>query len=159
MLSQLHVSSKNELFTDITFCNGAKSVKPRGGFWTSTFNDEYLSDWVRWGLGEEFYSVDELSKSTLFILYPKKDIRIYTIDSVADAKKLFDMYERESDDPYQRKLDFEKLAIDFDGINLTEEGQEVTRHSEPNSFYGWDCESTVWFRWCFKRIEQYIHIW
>ena len=51
--------------------------------------------------------------------------------------------------------DFEQLAIDYDGVHITESGESATRHTEPG-LYGWDCESTVWFRWAFSNVQKIL---
>lgn len=46
----------------------------------------------------------------------------------------------------------EAIAKKYDAVHLTSEGQWRTRHSTPN-LYGWDCESTLWLRWKFEKVE------
>jgi hypothetical protein len=53
-----------------------------------------------------------------------------------------------------KMFDFEKLAQDYDAMHLTKRGQIETRFSyDVNLWGGWDCESTVWFRWVFAEVR------
>lgn len=55
-----------------------------------------------------------------------------------------------------RWLKFSEMAKQFDGMHLTDNGQWATRlppFDSPN-LYGWDCESTLWFRWAFDKVED-----
>ncbi len=38
------------------------------------------------------------------------------------------------------------MARDYDGLHLTEKGQWDT-HMGRTNLYGWDMESTLWFKW------------
>jgi len=51
-------------------------------------------------------------------------------------------------------MDWEEIAKHYDGVMLTEAGQVHTRYSRPLSLYGWDCESTVWFRDVFEGVKK-----
>lgn len=134
--------------------------KPKGGLWTSTWNqDEYSSGWVDWCLSEEF---DDPLNKRWFILKPKEKLNILTIDSLSDLIKLIDKYPWQENSLHYLKptLDFEAIAKDFDAIHLTESGQ-IQTHLPMNLFemkmidlYGWDCESTLWFRWCFDEVAE-----
>jgi len=56
-------------------------------------------------------------------------------------------------EPFMAAIDFEKLSQAYDGIWLTEQGNAATRLSFPYNLYSWDCESILWFRWCFERVK------
>jgi hypothetical protein len=78
------------------------------------------------------------------------------VSCLDDLKVLLTTYPLDrgkSEDYAFQPLDFERMAQDFDGMHLTDEGQWSTRLTQP-SLYGWDCESTCWFRWMFDRVEQ-----
>jgi len=68
-------------------------------------------------------------------------------------------YEQPEKFPYNRtlfpyaSLDWEEIAKHYDAIMLTEKGEKETRYTNP-SLYGWDCESTLWFRNVFKKIKK-----
>jgi len=51
-------------------------------------------------------------------------------------------------------MDWERISKEYDAVMLTEDGQVHTRFSRPLSLYGWDCESTVWFRDVFESVKK-----
>ena len=155
---------------------GHLGVKGKGGLWTSTYlGKEEGSDWIQWCLGSEFgLPMGGIWKG--YLLEPKKDLRLYTIDSLEEMHILFDkygyqMYPQVSID--HEGIYWERMAQDYDALLLTEYGEAVTRHSgffarlrekdknlkaewkarNMRSFYGWDCESTFHFRWNFTSVE------
>ncbi|PES54361.1 hypothetical protein [Bacillus thuringiensis] len=149
-----------EFITDIK--NEPLMNKPRGGLWTSTFiNEEKGSDWVMWCDYADF-STQTNTKS--WLLTPSKSAKIAIVDSVKDLKELTEKYKARSDFPllgieglmqrFDYLIDYEKLSQDYDGFRLTEKGQAETRFSHPYNLNGFDCESTVWFRWCFDKVEK-----
>jgi hypothetical protein len=156
LAAQLHVSFVAELFPTIApITNRDFFIKPNGGLWTSTLVDG-SSAWVEWCRAEEFGEPDA---QHWYVLEPDPAARVYIIDSLADLNRLIAMYPHPDKEQrlYSRffgYIDFEAVSQDYDAIHLTEAGQWATRYSEP-SLNGWDCESTVWFRWCFTSIEQF----
>lgn len=132
-------------------------VKPAGGFWTSTFTPQKQesSAWVEWCASE---SQDWITKFG-YVLEVLETARIYSIESVGDLEKLLRDYDPvvwrsknfELEDKY---LNYELISKDFDGVHLTEDGQWRTRMSKPG-LYGWDCESTLWFRDVFGEVVPY----
>lgn len=129
-------------------------VKPHGGLWTSSYlGPKRISGWVEWCRVE----VPELAKGTLWLLEPDKSARIAVIDTYSDLDQLLSKYALVGgllDDLGIRYLDYEAMALDFDGLHLTDRGQWATRLSFPFNLYGWDCESTLWFRWAFKSARE-----
>ncbi len=121
-------------------------VKPKGGLWTSTYDERLGSDWIQWCLSEEFRGPE----FDCWLLRPREGAKVYTIDSLADLIDLVYAYGALRNS----HADYEKIARDYDGVRLTKEGQWATRFSYPYSLYGWDCESTLWFRWCFESVEH-----
>lgn len=125
-------------------------IKPNGGIWTSSYNEEYGSDWIRWMHNEQFYNN---GYEDIYLLKPRDDAKIYTIDSYEDLKALVDKYP-----PIVHMLgtflDFEAISNDYDGIHLTAKGESATRLTSGISLYGWDVECTLWFRWCFESVEK-----
>lgn len=132
-------------------------VKPKGGLWTSTYlGPEDGSDWVRWCRGEQFDSPDT---SAWYALTPRKGLRIIKIDSEADLRRVIDAYPAPMPADWpdilreDAKINYEAVAAaGWDAVHLTERGQWRTRFSRPG-LYGWDCESTLWLRWGFSKIE------
>jgi len=139
---------------DRAFC-----TKPMNetGLWTSTYLSDwnYPSEWVEWCVGENFWSPYE---KTWWLLYPRKDARIFVIETQRDLKHLMEVY------PYRFKsgyeglhmtlIDFEKMSEDYDGAWLPSEGSARLHLSHPHHLSGWDVESTLWFRYCFDRAEK-----
>ncbi len=126
-------------------------IKPRGGLWTSTYQpDPPTSAWV------EFYRTEPGAASVLpnpddlhwSVLTPSRAARIYTIDHDDDLRAVIARY------PFStpQRIDFERFSQDYDALHLTERGQQATCSSEPQ-LWGWDCESTLWMRWCFDAVQ------
>lgn len=142
-----------------TIVNRRDWQKPTGGLWTSTWNAENKqSDWLEWCMSEDFDNPLEKSK---WLLTPRPDCRIYTIDSLADLLHCIhseygypcsynDIFAGMYDRYY---IDFERMAQDYDAIHLTARGNAETHLSFPNDLNGWDVESTLWFRWCFDEVK------
>lgn len=129
-------------------------VKPAGGFWTSTFTPDKseFSAWVEWCLSESSDWITEFG----YVLEVLETARIYVIDNLVDLEKLLEDYEPlvwelKGMTWVDKYLNYELISKDFDGVHLTEEGQWRTRMSKPG-LYGWDCESTLWFRDVFGKI-------
>lgn len=146
MLEQLHLGMEPQehLWHPVRNIN---FVKPTGGLWTSTFLPDGSSDWIRWCISEEFLNPDTMGK---WILTPAKGARIFTVNQPDDIAFLCN-----GQATYNAFAtpDFEALAQDWDGIHLTKDGQYRTRFSMPFSFYGWDCESTLWLNWAFDDVK------
>jgi hypothetical protein len=139
-----------ELLVPITNC---QFVKPRGGFWTSTF-DGQSSAWVDWCRAEEYCDVDSYR---WFLLEPRATARILIIDTSADMERLYERYfDASTGLSFLSAIDFEAMAQDYDAMRLTESAVWATRLSLPHNLYGWDCESTCWFRWCFTEVAEII---
>lgn len=130
-----------------------------GGLWTSTYKKR-KSAWVEWC---QYNQEDFLAECNWYLLKPKNGLRICTIDTKEDfynfCRKYFldTIFYRSFAAsigfiPSSPNIDFEKSSNDFDAIHLTAKGQSETHMSRP-SLYGWDCESTLWFRWCFTDVK------
>jgi len=157
MEKQLHVGNSNLVKGQLRPLVPHLAIKAGGGLWTSTYESEYGSDWVQWCLAEEF-RVPKDGKWASSILVPSKDARIYTVNDEMSAKHLMEKYPVTegplaffNDFRTFGTIDFNKVAEDYDAVSLTREGQWATRWSE-YSMYGWDCESTHWFRWKFDWV-------
>lgn len=132
--------------------NEPRFVKPRGGMWTSTYNEESGSSWLQFLLSE--YR-EGLPKNTGWLLMPTR-CRVFTIDTLQDLEEAVARWtvpqipELEKIDFFKHLIDFEAAQKEVDAIHLTEEGQWRTRLEIPN-LYGWDSESTLWFRCFFQQ--------
>ena len=141
--------------------------KPRGGLWTSTYtpNSEYISDWHNFLIGND-WNVPERT-DYVYLFEVQSGAKIYTIDTKKDLLELYKQY------PYPNKiqslftdkklpdftksLDFVKISKKYDAIHLTEDGQIDTRFSDNDeiNLYGWNCESTLWFKSKLKLVGKY----
>lgn len=141
--------------------NRAAFKKPFGGIWTSTYiNNIYGSDWIRWCIDADFNLHEDGWHS--WVLVPKKDAKIFVIDSINDMNLFFDAYtsrhkEFDFSSDLFNTLDFELMKKNgIDAIHLTRKGEVVTRFGDifGNTFnrnlYGWDCESTLWLNFEFE---------
>jgi len=129
-------------------------TKPTGGFWTSTYTpfSKYCSAWLEWCAYEE----PEWMTEHCYIVTPKKNIRVYVIDSYRDLELLIESdfrYKPSGDiQPVFVSPDWEKMSQYWDAVMLTEKGERETRYTQPINLYGWDCESTLWFRDVFESV-------
>jgi hypothetical protein len=144
---QLYVHEHNLVAPTISAIrNDRKRLsKPFGGLWTSTYDAEYGSDWVRWCVA---YRYTDPFESHWTVLLAPQTARVATVDSPADLAGLIERYPRKvRRDP---SVDFELLSQDYDCLHLT---LKVTcKHDQAPgaTLRAWDCESTVWFRWIFR---------
>ena len=136
--------------------------KPKkGGLWTSTYDEKLGSDWLQWGIAEDYNNPDDLIFKNCWLLYPEANINVYEIDTYADLENLckkasqsYTFGETSPHGPYEETYpDWEVLAQEYDAIHLTVNGQCETRLSRPLTLYGWDCESTLWLQWKFAKVE------
>lgn len=113
-------------------------IKPKGGLWSSPIDSKW--GWKDWCESEEF-NIEKLSEFFEFTFKGK----LLKIDSIEDASKLpwikhpgFELSFFLSASP-----DYEKIVKEYDGILLTEKGENQTRFAKGHSFYGWDCETVL----------------
>jgi hypothetical protein len=143
---QLHIGLADVLLPEVAPVQNHAWVKPDGGFWTSSFI-EGRSEWVDWIDSAGFSDPYSLA---WHVLTPDPAARILLVDTLADLHRLLRRCGAEK--AYGRRWpDFEAIAAQYDAMHLTSEGQRRTRMTHPDSLYGWDCESTLWFRWCFTK--------
>ena len=134
--------------------------KPLGGLWTSTFTPNYTfcSGWLSWCSTNMPKWLPE-SENCCWVLIPSPNAKIYEVDNEDDYISLFKKGYRYYHEILNKWcIDWEKLSKDYDALHLTESGlvECATTNFELNypelhSLYGWDCESTVWFRWKFDK--------
>lgn len=128
----------------------AGNGKPRGGFWTSTWETAFEDGWPWWCLRER-YSIVE----TGWLMQPLP-CRVLTISDKRSALSLMENYGINIAKQRRYELwlpDWARVARDFDAVRLTAPYDPELRFStHPKigiNFYGWDCESTVWLSWQF----------
>jgi hypothetical protein len=124
--------------------------KPLGGLWTSSYEPNYGSGWVRWCIAYRYNEPFDLHWTVLTV---SKSARLAIINSPVDLAALIERYPRTL--RKRRGLDFERLAGEYDGLHLTQRGYLTirTKRSRP-TLAGWGCESTVWFRRAFTRWRE-----
>lgn len=148
-----------DTFVDV---ENRRHAKPLGGFWTSTFDKEIGSAWLDWARQEIPRMVSKKTRGS-YLLLPKS-ANICIINCIGDARILEKKYphpQLESLHTYGRPeqlLDWEAIAKDFDAVHLTHQGYKeiedlAGEYDYDCSFFSWDCESTLWFRWCFEKVE------
>lgn len=132
--------------------------KPHGGMWTSThtLDAEHATDWIRWCSTDGF-----MSGRHMWRLSVKDDLDIIEVDDLDDLIAVVQRFENEDYGTTtalrDRAIDFRFMAEEYDAMRLTKEGQKRTRMTdmgEPD-LYGWDAESTLWFRWAFEEVEYH----
>jgi hypothetical protein len=148
------------------------------GLWTSTWDAEREScGWLDWMAAERWTPRSREpgewvhQEFEAYIIWPDPRARVAVVDSYADLEALMRRFphndhlaERlEAISPGWNErhaaLDFEGMArAGLAGMHLTDEGQWMTRLSNPHNLYGWDCESTVWFRWVFGTRWQRVTV-
>lgn len=156
---QLFITSREMDRNIVPIKNKLDWAKPdnQTGLWTSTYQQEtHDSEWVEWCIYNNWCDVEQ---KRWFLLTPSKTARIYTIDSLRDFKRALKLYRSTPYLNYEifAHLDYEAISRDYDAIHLTSPGQQETRLSVPN-LYGWDVESTLWFRWCFDEVQEISHV-
>lgn len=151
-----HDEPRPECVDPIQNADGANGprVKPLGGIWTSTLNEDGSCGWLEWCRAEEW---GISSDTKMWALTPTDDVSVLTIDTLDDLHELLEEFERDDGVvryPRDRYLDYERIAseTEHDGVRVTRNGQRETRLSRPG-LYGWDAESTVWFEWVFTDVE------
>lgn len=120
--------------------------KPDGGLWTSTFNEEFGSEWLK----SEFIEFKEGMKGYIFEVFD--DANILYVDSLEIANIVAKEYfvERVMTTSV---YDFEKMSLEYDAINL--KGEALSRHSP---FSEWYIESTLWFNVKKLRIIDMVDV-
>lgn len=112
-------------------------TKPKGGLWASRKDDEL--GWKNWCENEEF-RLDSFDRSFEFKLKDSARIlMLYHLDQLDDLPKI-----NNAKYPYIKgnnssecHLDFEKLAREYDAIELANVGEFYW------ALYGWDCNSIL----------------
>lgn len=132
--------------------------KPMKAFWTSSVKTEegYISsEWVDFCVYDYHYGLE--IRPIKYIFVPKKNLKIYTIDSVEDylspeLKKMKPLESRYSFDI--RLIDYKAMKESgYDGIHFTSNGASLGHccgdevpFDVQYALNAIDVESTVWFR-------------
>jgi len=124
-------------------------TKPRiGGLWTSPAGSEY--GWEDWCQDNEMEWLADR-----YVLTVEGSPRMLVIDAPEALERAWKNYGRQRDwgdrsEYTDRDLDYSRIAQDYDGVWLTTEGHLSTRMALGLNTYAWDCETVLWFRWCFS---------
>lgn len=158
---QLYITSEetlNQAVIPVTNSDETGFIKKPAagtGLWTSSWREETQdSGWVEWCRWENFGKPYE---KHWHVLTQKDDVKLYKIDSLGGLRRLLRTYKWNQPkwEEYGRTaIDFERLALDYDGVWLTEKGNAETHLSYPDDLNAWDCESVLWFRWCFSEVQR-----
>lgn len=130
--------------------------KPKkGGMWTSSYDPHLGSQWVQWCLANKFAG----PVFRCWLLQVDQRARVLVIDDVIDLVRILYLYRAKlpegwPHEPSFETFDWQRLAADFDALHLTDNGATRTRLSIPYHLNAWDCESTLWFRWCFTEVTD-----
>lgn len=125
-------------------------TKPKsGGLWTSPPHPTHGSHWIDWCVNESFGE----RPFHLWELVATEPVNAFVVDTYADLQALYDRFGI-GENEYDHGFDFEAIGREYDALHLTDEGQWRTRLSMPLNLYGWDCESTLWFRWVFSQVTD-----
>ncbi|WP_336769700.1 hypothetical protein [Bacillus bombysepticus] len=161
MKKQLYVGKGEPTEQNIgVITNNFEINKPLGGFWTSTFiNEQVGSEWVK--LSKNIYTKYN-SATRVFALAVSKDAKVAHVESMDDYEELLKKYRLEMDDPilasisiFSNLIDFELLSRDYDGFRISQRAVSIAKGSlKYISLGAYDSESTVWFRWCFDKVEE-----
>lgn len=133
----------------------AGNGKPFGGMWTSTWETALDEGWPWWCVREQWGSVHPA-----WLVKPNP-CRVYTITDKFTAVEFMDKYGMDfGGGKYDHWLpNWIRVSMDYDAVRLTAPyDPELRSPSHPKlglSFYGWDCESTVWLSWQFgDEVEE-----
>lgn len=123
-------------------------VKPPGVFWTSSLVDRGRSSWQA-AIESSYVPVDPAELTEYRLFFEPRNVRIFTIDGLADVESLVNRYATRDLD--RHLMDWAALARDYDAVHLTFRGlltaQGVPIEKGPARFVldGWDAESVAWF--------------
>lgn len=149
--------------------------KPKGGLWTSTHTpeDEYACDWMR-GLSTNALIRLARPKSEVqraFLLSCAPDARILHVSSVEEAAAFTAQYSS-GKCPLPDMLrsgigsaitdeitDWCRAFKEYDAVHLTASAADqvmlAKMSGHTTAFDTWNCESTLWAKWCFTSVADY----
>ncbi|PKR82397.1 hypothetical protein [Heyndrickxia camelliae] len=107
--------------------------KPNGGLWTSSYNPDFGSAWLKSGYVEIKNGIEG------YLINVSNDAKVLYVDTLEKAKEVAKKYYLGSfltTDIF----DFEKMSKEYDGINVSNGGL-----LKISPFWEWNIESTLWF--------------
>ncbi|HWB16002.1 MAG TPA: hypothetical protein VG538_06300 [Vicinamibacterales bacterium] len=150
--------------------------KPSGGLWTSSYtpDDDYLSDWHRGLAMNRAIQIAQQHAAgkqlTDWLLVPSPEARVCMIASLEDAV-VFTRDYRLATLPRHAGIggplgvlvaceitNWEAAGRSLDAVSLTADAADAVAYERAHArvetaFHTWNCESTLWFRWAFVRVE------
>lgn len=150
MQKQLHTRLKEDIidFTKVEKCYKEPTIGGDriGGFWTSSFNDEYGSDWLQKKLYKPLIHVYQ------GYLYSVRDnAKIFNIKDFSDELYFNSYYKSDYNEVAK---DFHCLHLDKEYLNLCD--KEYKYHTKRSNFFFWFVESTWWFDTDYLILERII---
>lgn len=129
-------------------------LKPHGGLWTSTWETAFTVGWPAWCIAEEFKPIEDG-----WLLKPAR-ARVLTIRSGADVDAFMRCYGEPLWPGSHRECPaWSRVAEGADAVRLVAPHNPEIRFSPVHmTFYGWDCESTLWFRWCYAGEPEHVDL-
>lgn len=145
---QLHVSHWQFFIEDVARVSnryeGLEKTKPMYGLWTSTYDPaQHTSAWVQYANSQRW--IYPPSRCSWWLLTPDPTVRVFEIASRADRIRLYEGY------GHRGKLDFETMSQRYDALHLA---HSCMTDQDSLLVQEWSCESTLWFRWRFKKVER-----
>jgi len=139
-------SQMNSVKNDTSWFNEFK--KPKGGFWTSTIkvvaDYKITSEWIEYRQNSNWLIKED---ENIYELEVAPNANVYTIKSKKDFENLKTNYSLDANTKSDINIDFEKLQSDgYSGLRVTRNTYTLLN--------GWDCESTLWFKWCFTNVQK-----
>lgn len=144
----------------------ARFGKPAGGLWTSSYHCMYDDGWIRFV--QEDYTAHP-GYAGAWLLHPKP-CRVWVMDGMEShdvfhdqfgvitpmekkiAERVYHQYGIGDRIPV-RSIDWQMVMQVCDAVWLT--APWTVRMTREGTFYGWDCESTLWFKWLFdERVDR-----
>lgn len=166
---QLHLSTESTLTPTVRPVKNDRLTSLRNkpanetGLWTSTWRKKTRdSEWAEYA--EDVWGTTD--EQCWFLLTPDPGAHLCVIDSSQALALLIERYPLEYPGWLTRLpgsflspleftgIDFEQMSLEYDGLHLTHQASVRLHLSFPLNMNSWDCESTIWFRWCFKQVRQ-----
>jgi hypothetical protein len=164
--TQLYVGLKHPLEKIKNPIQNHIMCKATGGLYTSTYlGQDKGSEWVQWCLGNDF-NLPQDGVLKCWLIDIKKEANIFVVNDTADMHELYDLYSKPMfEGSRTEQIDYTKMSKEYDGIHITKDGEAITRHPsffarvsdmsrDMRNMYGWDVESTHFFRNVFQNIRE-----
>jgi len=112
--------------------------KPEGGFWTSPYDPEYISAFIRYEQGALVQPTQNVWKIQMKDPRPEDILRLTTVEEIEQQPIVWNRTKTHS------YLDFEKIFSTYDVIYVDEDLAHRKGLSSEYSLRGWDVETYLW---------------